>query len=96
MILVVVSYVKPIEEVERHVAEHRQFLAGQLEEKHVLFYGRRTPPVGGVIVFNMKEASEVDAIMKRDPFVVNGISRYELYDFTPTRADERIADILVK
>ncbi|GHV35773.1 hypothetical protein FACS1894187_09210 [Synergistales bacterium] len=94
MILVSVSYVKPLEEVERWVKAHRDYLNKYLESRQIVLFGRRTPPVGGVILFNMKNAAEVDAIMKEDPFYVNGVSKYELIDFTPSRIDERIAPFL--
>ncbi|MDR1874620.1 MAG: YciI family protein [Synergistaceae bacterium] len=94
MIVVIVSYIKPLEEVERFTAEHREYLGQYLASRRILLFGRRTPPVGGVILFNMKDAQEVDKIMQQDPFYVNGVSRYEIIDFTPRRFDERIAGIL--
>ncbi|MDR1731499.1 MAG: YciI family protein [Synergistaceae bacterium] len=96
MILVVVSYVKPIGEVERFVTEHRAYLTKYMESRQIVLFGRRTPPIGGVILFNVNSAEEVDAIMKKDPFYLNGISKYELIDFTPSKIDERIAGILNK
>ena len=89
MILAIVHYKAPLEEVDRHVPDHRAFLAKYYAEKKVVFSGRQNPPSGGIILFNVDSLEEVRQISAADPFVTNKVARYELIEFKPTMVDER-------
>jgi uncharacterized protein YciI len=91
MILILLRYVKPIEEVEALTAEHRAFLDQLVREGKLVVSGRREPRTGGVLLTTFE--TEVEA-MKRlvdDPFFENGIAEYEAIRFHPTRHDPRFA-----
>ncbi|MGO0060646.1 YciI family protein [Brevibacillus fluminis] len=94
MFFVVLTYQKPIEEVEKHLEEHICFLDAQYAAKKFIFSGRRNPRVGGVILVNSTSREEVLRILQDDPFQKHEIAAYELIEFTPSKYDERFASFL--
>lgn len=88
MFLVITTYQKPIDEIEKFLPAHSAFLDKYYQSKKVIFSGRRNPRVGGIILFNVKDESEVLSIIEKDPFKQNGIAEYKLFDFIPTKYDK--------
>lgn len=94
MIIALVHYTVPLEEVDRVLADHRAYLAKLYAEKKTICSGRQNPPVGGVIVFNLPTKEAVLELAKDDPFVVHNVARYELVEFAPNLFDERFKTFL--
>ena len=46
--------------------------------------GRKVPRTGGIILSSINSKNELDAILKRDPFRINGIAEYDTTEFIPT------------
>lgn len=94
MILILLRYVKPMDEVEAQTPAHRAFVDALVAEGKVIVSGPRDPRAGGVLLTTF--ATEVEA-MKRmvdDPFFENGIAEYEAIRFIPTKHDPRFAPFL--
>ena len=81
--VVVVSYIKPIEEIDRFLAAHRSFLKRHYASNRFLASGPQNPRNGGVIISKGNSKEEVLNLLKEDPFMVNGIARYEVIEFDP-------------
>ena len=88
MFLVLNHYEKP-EEVDLYLKEHRAFLDVHYASQALVFSGRRKPPIGGVVLFNLSDVEEVQKIMAQDPFFVNGVTRFEIIEFVPNKYDPR-------
>jgi uncharacterized protein YciI len=84
MFLVVLSYSKPLTEVDRFAAEHRAFLDRYYASGNFLLSGRREPRTGGVILCVARSRSEVEDIVRDDPFYREKIAEYEIVEFVPT------------
>jgi len=91
MILVLMRYVKPIEEVEEHTEAHRAFVDRLVRDGKVIVAGPRDPRTGGLMLTTFE--SEVDAMktLVDDPFFEHGIAEYEAIRFKPVRHDPRFA-----
>lgn len=85
MFLIIVDYRKPIEEVERFLAEHRAFLDRHFSRGELLCSGPQQPRTGGVIVSRATERAEVEAFVREDPFYREGIAEYRIVGFEPTK-----------
>jgi uncharacterized protein YciI len=85
MFLLISRYVKPLEEVDRWVREHRAYLDTHYDAGHLLTSGPQNPRTGGVIISKHETREQVDAFLAGDPFVREGVSEYEVIEFTPTR-----------
>jgi uncharacterized protein YciI len=81
MFLVLLDYLAPTAEMDRHVDAHRAHLAEQYAAGRLLMSGPQVPRTGGVIVACLPTHAEVEAMMQRDPFVTAGVVRYRIIEF---------------
>ena len=91
MFLVMVNYIKPLEEIEQYLKEHIQFLDHYYAQEKFIFSGRRNPRTGGLILMNLNSKEEIQQIIKEDPFHIYGMAEYEIIEFTPTKYDANFA-----
>lgn len=84
MFIAILTYKKPLEEVDRFLQAHREYLAEHYAAGHFIASGPQTPRVGGVIMIKADERATVDSIIAQDPFHINGIADYRIVHFTPT------------
>lgn len=85
MFVVLLTYRRPIEDVEKHLAEHVEFLNRQYDAGVFIASGRRVPRTGGVILATGVERATLESILELDPFKREGIAEYELVEFVPTK-----------
>ena len=85
MFLLLSRYIKPLDEVNRVVGEHREFLDRCYAAGMFLVSGPQEPRVGGVIVTNDAPRAEIERVLAEDPFVREGISEYQIIEFTATK-----------
>lgn len=86
MIIVTLTYKKPLTEVDAVLAEHIAFLDHYYAQKKFLASGRRENRVGGVILVLSKSIEEAQQIMRNDPFNQQGIADYEYLWFEPSKS----------
>lgn len=84
MFIAILTYKKPLEEVDRYLQAHRDYLSEHYAAGDFIMSGPQTPRVGGVIMMKAESLAEVDAISAQDPFKINGIADYQIVEFTPT------------
>jgi len=94
MFMVILTYKKPIEEIERALPEHVKFLDKYYKNKKFIFSGRRNPRVGGIIMINTESAEEALSIIREDPLYQFELADYETIEFIPTKYDERFSVFL--
>jgi uncharacterized protein YciI len=82
--IILLSYIRPLQEIDRLLADHRSFLERHYASGHFLLSGRKEPRTGGVILAKAKNRDEVEAIIRSDPFYVAQTAEYEIVEFTPT------------
>ena len=84
MFIAILTYKKPIEEVDRFLQAHRDYLAEHYAAGDFIVSGPQTPRIGGVIMIKADNREAVDSIIVQDPFNINGIADYQIVEFTPT------------
>ena len=95
MFIAILTYKKPLSEVDRFLAAHREYLSKHYVAGDFIASGPQTPRVGGVIMINADNRATVDAIIAKDPFNINGIADYQIVEFTPTMfCDDTLKNIL--
>ena len=85
MFLIIVDYKKPLEEVERYLAEHWAFLDRYFAQGELLCTGPQNPRTGGVIVSKAADRAEAEAFTQKDPFFRHEIADYTIVEFEPTK-----------
>ena len=84
MFIAILTYKKPLSEVDRFLAAHREYLAKHYAAGDFIASGPQTPRVGGVIMIKADDHAAVDAIIAQDPFNINDIADYQIVEFSPT------------
>lgn len=84
MFIAILTYKKPLSEVDRFLVAHREYLAMHYTAGDFIASGPQTPRVGGVIMIKADNRATVDAIIAKDPFNINGIADYQIVEFSPT------------
>jgi len=85
MFVVILSYEKPLAEVEKITPAHRAFLDEYYAKGLFLMSGRQSNQQGGVIVACCESREELEAILAQDPFTLEGIATHQIYEFTPVK-----------
>lgn len=91
--LILLSYIVPLDDVDRHMKAHVAWLERGYDEGVFLMSGRRTPRSGGVIVCRGRKA-EVEALTKSDPFVTSGVATVHVIEFNASWAADAVAAAL--
>lgn len=91
MYILLLKYVKPLEQVDQLLEGHIEYLDKNYKDSKFIFSGRRNPRVGGVILADVDSESEVKQIISEDPFLIHRVAEYEIIEFTPTKYDPRFA-----
>ena len=96
MFIAILTYKKPLEEVDRYLQAHREYLAEHYASGDFIASGPQTPRIGGVIIMKGKNRTAVDAIIAQNPFKINGIADYQIVEFTPTMFSQTsLSDMLL-
>lgn len=95
MYIVILTYKKPIEDIERLTVPHRAFLDTLYAENILLISGPQVPRTGGILVARAgKSKEELMDILKGDPFYTEGIADYQIIEFTPVKHHPALKEIL--
>lgn len=96
MYIAILTYKKPLSEVDRFIAAHREYLARHYGVGDFIASGPQTPRIGGVIMMRINDRAVVDSVIAQDPFNVNGIADYQIVEFTPTMfINQELKQILI-
>jgi len=94
MVIITSKYIKPLEEIDALLVEHRRFLDEQYRNGKFLCSGPQKPRIGGVIIADVNSAEEAREIMKQDPFSIHGAAEYQFIEFAPLKYDDRFACLI--
>jgi uncharacterized protein YciI len=84
--VLLLTYVKPLAEVDALMAGHVAWLNEHYASGRFLVSGRRIPRTGGVILAEGDDDAEMEALAATDPFVAGGVATCEVIRF---RASQR-------
>jgi uncharacterized protein YciI len=81
MFVVMLTYEKPLGEIDRLMPPHVAFLEECFRAGVFLAAGRQQPRRGGVILATAGSREDLEAIMVHDPFVEAGAATFEIVEF---------------
>src|SRR5437868_5064297 len=76
--MILLSYVKPLEEVDGLIDPHSAHLERSYAAGRFLASGRRVPRTGGVILARGPSIEEIKAVVSTDPSIPEGIATSEV------------------
>lgn len=85
MFAILLTYKKPLAEVEKYLEAHRAYLDRHYAERVFVCSGPQQPRTGGVILCRAADRAAVEALTAQDPFRVHGVADYTVVEFTPTK-----------
>ena len=85
MFLLLSRYLKPVEEIDRVLPEHRAFLDRHYASGEFVVSGPMEPRTGGVILTADLSRTRIEEILATDPFVRESISAYDIIEFRATK-----------
>ena len=81
MFVVLLSYQRPLAEIDRSMRAHVAFLEEGYRAGLFVASGRRVPRTGGVILAVSPSREALAALMEHDPFVREGLATFEIVEF---------------
>lgn len=84
----VLTYVRPLEEIDAHIPEHVEWLKLGYRDGVFLASGRRVPRTGGIILAKGASLKEIEERMRQDPFQKLGLATVEILPFEPSMTAE--------
>ena len=92
MFIANLKYKKSIEEVNKVLEAHLEYLDKYFEKEKFICTGKKSfPELGGVILFNSNNLEEAKKILHEDPFYVEEIADYEIIEFQPVKFSQNFS-----
>lgn len=77
MFILSLTYIAPLEDADRHMDAHMDWVKSGYDRGLFLASGRKVPRTGGVILAR-GERAVLEAMCAKDPFKIHGIAEYEI------------------
>lgn len=85
MFIVLLTYIRPLEEVDALIPDHVRFLDEQYASGLFVASGRRVPRTGGFFLISGQDRDRVMAAIELDPFKIGGVASYEVNELVATK-----------
>lgn len=92
MLIAILRYTKPLEEIDELLPKHREYLQGLFDQKKLLVCGRLEPRTGGIIIAKGISRNDFEKILQVDPFAQ--VSRCEIIEFIPSLYDSCLQNMI--
>jgi uncharacterized protein YciI len=80
----------------QHMEAHNAWLKDSFDKGIFLLAGTIQPKLGGAIFAHNATLEQIQAIVKEDPFVAEGVVAAEIIEITPSKAAPQLAFLLPK
>ncbi|WP_196139575.1 YciI family protein [Aliikangiella sp. G2MR2-5] len=94
MFIVSLTYIKPLEQVDKFIAEHIEYLDEQYRLGHFQLSGRKVPRTGGVILVTADSREQLDQILAQDPFYREELASYDVTEVVPSKASKALESLV--
>lgn len=81
MYLLIVSYIKPVEEVAPFVPSHGEWVKKYFNEGIFLMAGPKKNKFGGAILVKSIDRTRLNKIIAEDSFITGDVAEYQVIDF---------------
>jgi uncharacterized protein YciI len=85
LFVVILKYIAPLEKIEACRPEHLKFLDEQYAQGTFIASGPQIPRTGGIILARGTCRETLANLLKNDPFFVQNLATYEIFETSPTR-----------
>ncbi|WP_434659243.1 YciI family protein [Klebsiella sp. MISC125] len=92
--VIVLTYVKPLDEVDAQLSAHVEWLKKSYADGLFLASGRKIPRSGGVILAKGDNMDLLRAWLSQDPFQQSGVAKVDIIPFEATMAAPPLQNLL--
>lgn len=96
MFIVNLTYVVPLEELDKHMADHVKFLKKYYKRNVFIASGRKVPRTGGIILALAESAEQLEEILHEDPFYTHALAEFSITEFLTSQYHPDLKDLLGK
>lgn len=94
MFVLLLTYQTSLDEIDKLIPEHVEYLERNYRAGTFLLSGRQVPRTGGMILAVGDDVEAITKITETDPFVPAGAARYTIIQVAPTLASEALGAAL--
>jgi len=94
MFIISLNYIVPLEELDRHMDAHVQYLKKYYAADVFIMSGRKVPRTGGVIIAQADSKEILEKIIAEDPFHKHKLAEFEITEFLASQSHPGLKDIL--
>lgn len=95
MFIANLKYKKPLEEVNKVLESHLEYLDKYYEKGKFICSGSKSfPEAGGIILFNSDNIEEAKKILYEDPFYIEEIADYEIIEFETKKYNKKFSEFV--
>ncbi|MCK7427713.1 YciI family protein [Enterobacter chengduensis] len=91
--MVILTYIKPLEEVDAAIPAHVEWLKKGYAEGTFLASGRRIPRTGGIILAKCESLASLEERLREDPFQRLKLTTVEIIPFEPSMKTELLENV---
>jgi uncharacterized protein YciI len=96
MFIIQLTYTAPIQDIDKYLQAHREFLDYYYKQGLLIASGPMTPRVGGIIIAATKDKAYLEAIFKKDPYYLAEMAEYQFIEFTPVKHCDELKTLIHK
>jgi uncharacterized protein YciI len=94
MFIVLLTYKKPIEEVDQYLVAHRAYLDQGYAKNFLLASGPKIPRNGGVLISQLRDRAQLESFLQQDPFYIHEVGDFEIIEFEAFKHHKAIDHLL--
>ena len=96
MFIIQLSYKVNIQEVDKYLQAHREFLAYYYKQGLLIASGPMKPRTGGIIIAATTDENYIKSIFAKDPYYLAEIADYQFIAFTPVMCCDELTALVRK
>jgi uncharacterized protein YciI len=94
MFVIELIYKADLAAIDARMRAHMRFLKKYYAAGHFLVSGRKIPRDGGIILALGSDRAEIEAIVREDPFVREGLAEFRVIEFRVSQRADNLAELL--
>ena len=94
MFIVSLTYIAETTEIDKHLAEHIDYLEKNYRSGTFLASGRKVPRTGGVILAKTDSREALESILREDPFSLFNLAKYDVTEFVASKSASNLTPLI--
>ncbi|AUH71192.1 YciI family protein [Legionella sainthelensi] len=96
MFVIQLTYLVPLNEVDKYLQSHREFLDYYYKQGLLVASGPMKPRTGGIIIAATNDRADLESVFKNDPYYLAEIAEYQFIEFTPVNHRAELKELIQK